>query len=166
MHVFHIFYCYTEWNLFFSLFFRHLQTSLADIAIHGYQVFHVDKPTPTGRECGSIMYVNESHQLLALAKLFVDINPKNAVHQKLVLIYRIQEYQQLMMMMSSIQCSKELCYHNMNASSLVIWFFQTLIRYCRDQLPHPATNWCNYLKIITSSHNMCMKPPGRTIYWT
>ena len=30
---------------------------LAEVAIHGYKVFHVDKPTPTGRGGGSILYV-------------------------------------------------------------------------------------------------------------
>ena len=32
---------------------------LAEVAIHGYDVFHVDKPTPTGRGGGSIMYVKK-----------------------------------------------------------------------------------------------------------
>ena len=54
----------------------------------------------------------------------VDINPKNAVHMKLVLIFiEIQESQQLMMM-SSIQCWKKFCYHNMNVSSWEILIFQ------------------------------------------
>ena len=48
---------------------------LAEVAIHGYKVFHVDKPTRTGRGGGSIMYVKntlnpiETHQLLAQGKL-------------------------------------------------------------------------------------------------
>ena len=29
---------------------------LAEVSIHGYKVFHVDKPTPSGRGGGSIMY--------------------------------------------------------------------------------------------------------------
>ena len=33
---------------------------LADIAIHDYKVFHVDKQTPTGRGGGSIMYVKNT----------------------------------------------------------------------------------------------------------
>ena len=50
---------------------------LAEVAMRGYKVFHVDKPTPTGRSGGPIMYVKntlnpieESHQLLAQLKLF------------------------------------------------------------------------------------------------
>ena len=49
---------------------------LAEVAMHGYKVFHVDKPTPTGRGGGSFMYVKntlkpiESHQPLARWKLF------------------------------------------------------------------------------------------------
>ena len=30
---------------------------LAEVSIHGYKIFHVNKPTPTGRRGGSIMYV-------------------------------------------------------------------------------------------------------------
>ena len=33
---------------------------LAEVAIHGNKVFHVDNPTPTGREGGSIMYVKHT----------------------------------------------------------------------------------------------------------
>ena len=33
---------------------------LVEVSIHGYKVFHVDKPTPTGRGGGSIMYVNNT----------------------------------------------------------------------------------------------------------
>ena len=33
---------------------------LAGVAIHGNMVFHVDKPTPTGRRGGSIMYVKNT----------------------------------------------------------------------------------------------------------
>ena len=33
---------------------------LAEVAIHGYKVFHVDKPTPTGRGGGSMMYVKKT----------------------------------------------------------------------------------------------------------
>ena len=69
---------------------------LAEVAIHGYNVFHVDKPTPTGRGGGSIKYVqNTLNQVERKASatrtreiIQVDINPKNAVHLKLVLIYR------------------------------------------------------------------------------
>ena len=48
---------------------------LAEVVIHGYKVFHVDKSTPTGRGGGSIMNVKnmnpiESHQLLEQVKLF------------------------------------------------------------------------------------------------
>ena len=33
---------------------------LAEVDIHGYMVFQVYKPTPTGRGCGSIMYVKNT----------------------------------------------------------------------------------------------------------
>ena len=72
---------------------RHL---LAVVSIHGYKVFHVDKRTPTGREGGSIMYVKntlnpierKSSATCTREIIQVDINPKNAVHLKLVLINR------------------------------------------------------------------------------
>ena len=64
--------------------------------MHGYKVFHVDKPTPTGRGGGSIMYVKKalnpierkSSATCTREIIQVDINPKNAVLLKLVLIYR------------------------------------------------------------------------------
>ena len=69
---------------------------LAEVAIHGYKVFRVDKPTQTGRGGGSIMYVkntlNPIERILSATCtreiIQVDINPKNSVHLKLVLIYR------------------------------------------------------------------------------
>ena len=56
----------------------------------------MDKPTPTGRGGGSIMYVKntmnpierKSSVTCTIETIQVDINPKNAVHLKLVLIYR------------------------------------------------------------------------------
>ena len=33
---------------------------LAEVSMHGYKVFHVDKPTPSGRGGGSIMYVKNA----------------------------------------------------------------------------------------------------------
>ena len=33
---------------------------LADVSTHGYKAFHVDKPTPSGRGGGSIMYVKNT----------------------------------------------------------------------------------------------------------
>ena len=69
---------------------------LAEVAIHGYNFFHVDKPIPIGRRGGSMMYVK--HTLNPIERkssatctreiIQVDINPKKAVHLKLVLIYR------------------------------------------------------------------------------
>ena len=61
---------------------------LAEVAIHGYMVSNMDKPTPTGRGGGSIMYAKNSLNPLerkssATCKkeiIQVDINPKNAVH--------------------------------------------------------------------------------------
>ena len=72
---------------------RHL---LSEVAIYGYKVFHVDKPTPTGRGSGSIMYVKNTLYLIERKTsatstreiIQVDVNPKNAVNLKLVLIYR------------------------------------------------------------------------------
>ena len=69
---------------------------LAEVSIHGYKVFHVDKPTPSGRGGGSIMYVKNTFNPIERKSsatctreiIQVDINPKNAVHLKLVLIYR------------------------------------------------------------------------------
>ena len=106
---------------------------LAEVSIHGYKVFHEDKPSPSGRGGGSIMYVKntlnpierKSSATCTREIIQVDINPKNAVHLKLVLIYiEIKESQQLQVM-SSIQCWKKFCYHNMNVSSWEILIFQT-----------------------------------------
>ena len=33
---------------------------LAEVAVHGYKIFHVDKPIPAGRGGGSIMYVKNT----------------------------------------------------------------------------------------------------------
>ena len=68
---------------------------LAEVAKHGYMVFHLDKPTPTGREGGSIMNVKntlnpierKSSATCTMDIIQVAINPKNEVHLKLVLIY-------------------------------------------------------------------------------
>ena len=56
---------------------------LADVAIHGYIVFHMDKPTLTGRGGGSIMYVKntlnpierKSSATCTREIIQVDINP-------------------------------------------------------------------------------------------
>ena len=69
---------------------------LAEVSILGYKVFHLDKPTPSGRGGGSIMNVKntlnpierKSSATCTRGIIQVDINPKNAVHLKLVLIYR------------------------------------------------------------------------------
>ena len=69
---------------------------LAEVSVHSYKVFHVDKPTPTRKGGGSIMYVNntlnpierKSSATCTREIIQVDINPKNAVHLKLLLIYR------------------------------------------------------------------------------
>ena len=69
---------------------------LADVPIHDYKVFHVDKPIPSGRGGGSIMYVKNTLKKIERKSsanctreiVQVDINPKNAVHLKLVLICR------------------------------------------------------------------------------
>ena len=60
---------------------------LAEVSIHGYKVFHVDKPTPTGRGGGSIMYVKNTlnsmeRKLSATCTSEIiqdDINHKNAI---------------------------------------------------------------------------------------
>ena len=59
-------------------------------------VLHVDKATPTGRGGGSIMYIKNTLNPIERKSsatgtreiIQVDINPKNAEHLKLVLIYR------------------------------------------------------------------------------
>ena len=69
---------------------------LAEISIHDYKVFHVDKPIPSVRGGGSIVYVRNTLNPMEIKSsvtctreiIQVDINPKNAVHLKLVLIYR------------------------------------------------------------------------------
>ena len=70
---------------------------LAEAAIHGYMIFYVDKPTPTARGGGSIMYVKNTLNPMERKSsasystreiIQVDINHKNAVHLKFVLIYR------------------------------------------------------------------------------
>ena len=45
---------------------------LAEVDIHGYKVFHMDKPTITGRGGGSIMY---------------DKNTLNTIERKLTAVY-------------------------------------------------------------------------------
>ena len=85
---------------------------LAEVAIHAYKVFRVDKPTPPGRGGGSIIYVKNTLNPLESKSLGiytreiiqVDINTKNAVHLKFVLIYRNTKSQQLMMMSSLLEC--------------------------------------------------------------
>ena len=65
---------------------------LSEVSIHGYKVFHVDKPAPTGRGGESIMYVKntlnpierKSSATCAIKIIQVAINPKSAVHMKLV----------------------------------------------------------------------------------
>ena len=69
---------------------------VAEVSIHGYKDFHVDKPTPSGRGGGLIMYVKntlnpierKSSATCIREIIQVDISPMNAVHLKLVLIYR------------------------------------------------------------------------------
>ena len=69
---------------------------LAEVAVYGYMVFRLDKPTPTGRGGGSIMYdkntlnpIERNSSATCTREIIqVDINPKNAVHLKLLLTYR------------------------------------------------------------------------------
>ena len=69
---------------------------LDEVSIHGYKVFRVNKPTPSGRGGGSILCVKntlnpierKSSSTCTREIIQVDINPKNAVYLKLVLIYR------------------------------------------------------------------------------
>ena len=69
---------------------------LAEVSIHGYKVFQVDKPAPTVRGGRSIMYVQNTLNPIERKPsatctreiIQVYINPKNAAHLKLVLIYR------------------------------------------------------------------------------
>ena len=68
---------------------------LAEVSIQGYKVFSVDKPTPSKRGGGSIMYVKNSlnpierkSMATRIMELILDINPKNTTHIKLVLVYQ------------------------------------------------------------------------------
>ena len=69
---------------------------LAEVSIQGYKIFSVDKPTPSNRGGGSIMYVKNSLNPIerksmatrTMELIQVDINPKNTTHIKLVLVYR------------------------------------------------------------------------------
>ena len=66
---------------------------LAEVAC---KVFHVHKQTPTEKGGGTIMYVKNTLNPIEIKSsatcrkefIQVDINPQNAVHLKLVLIYR------------------------------------------------------------------------------
>ena len=107
---------------------------LAEVAIQGYKVFHVDKLTPTGRGGGSTMYVKntlnpterKSPATCTGEIIQVDINPKNTVHLKLVLIYRnsritAADYES---QQHSIHCWKKFYHDNMNVSPWVTLIFQ------------------------------------------
>ena len=64
---------------------------LAEVALHGYKFFHADKPTPTGAgpKKNWLNPVERKSSATCRREIIqVDINPKNAVHLKLVLIYR------------------------------------------------------------------------------
>ena len=95
---------------------------LAEVSIHGYKVFHVDKPTPSGRGGGSIMYIKDTLNPIERKSsvtctreiIQVDINPKNAVHLKLVLIYRdtritAADYDEFYTMLEKILLSQHEC---------------------------------------------------------
>ena len=68
----------------------------AEVAKHGYKVFHVEKPTPKGWGGGSIMCVKntmnpierKSSATCTREIIQVHINPENAVHLKLALTHR------------------------------------------------------------------------------
>ena len=67
---------------------------LAEVSIQGYKIFSVDKPTPSKRGGGSIMYVKntlnpierKSIATCTMELIQVDINPKNTTHIKFVLV--------------------------------------------------------------------------------
>ena len=119
---------------------------LAKVTIHGYKAFHVDKPTPTGTGGGLIMYVKNTLNPLERKSsatctreiIQVDINPKNVVHLKLVLIYRNKRItaaddDEFYTMLEEILRSQHECV-------IIGDFIQTKNGHCRDQLPHPTTN--------------------------
>ena len=156
----------TQWDLA-----RHQNKHLlAEITILGYKVFHVGKATPTGRGGGSIMYIKNilnpierSSATCAREIIQVYINPKNAVCLKLVLISKntritAADDDGFYTMLEEILLSQHECVimGDFNLPN-IDW---TLPK----QTPTPGKIWCNYLQIIMS--HMCMKPPGRTIYWT
>ena len=77
----------TQWDLA-----RHPKQASACRSFNTWlQSFHVDKPTPSGRGGGSILYVKntlnpierKSSATCTKEIIQVDINPKNAVHLKL-----------------------------------------------------------------------------------
>ena len=107
---------------------------------------HVDKPTPTGRGGGSIMYVKntlnpierKSSATCTKEIIHVDINPKNAVHLKLVLIYRnpritAADDDEFYIMLEEILLSQHKCV-------IMGDFNLPNIDWALDQLLHPATN--------------------------
>ena len=94
----------------------------------------------------------------------VDINPMNAVHLELVLIHtniRITaaDDDEFYTMLEEILLSQ-------HEYAIMCDFYLPNIDWTLQRpTPAPGTNLCNFFQIITS-HNMYMKPAGRTIYWT
>ena len=69
----------------------------------------------------------------------VDINPKNAIHLKLVLIYRNTRIKQLTKN-EFYTVLEEILLPQHECVAIGDFIFQTYNRDCRDQLPHQATN--------------------------
>ena len=71
-------------------------STIAEVSIQGYKIFSVDKPTIAKRGGGSILYIKNALNPIErkatatrTAEIIqVDINSKNEVHIKVVLIYR------------------------------------------------------------------------------
>ena len=76
---------------------RHL---LAEVALPGYQLFSVEKPNPTGRGGGSVLYVRDSLDPIVKRKvstltcevICLQVQLKDRKILKLVLVYRKPAY--------------------------------------------------------------------------
>ena len=141
--------------------------------MHGYKVFHVDKPTPTGKGGESwIMYVKntlnkierKSSATCTRKIIHVNINPKNAVLLKLVLIYKktritAADDDEFYTMLEEILLSQHEC--------VIMGDFNFPNIDWTLQRPTPSQgNKLMQLLVDKTSHNIGMEPPGRTIYWT
>ena len=113
---------------------------LAEVAIHGYNVFWVYKPTSTEKGCGSIVNIKNTLNLIECKIIAtctsnimqVDIIPKNAVHLKLLLIYQNTRItaadDDLYTMLESIFITKHKC--------VIMYYFK-----------HAKIDWITHIKL-------------------